>query len=270
MMLWDTMSNTRVTVSASALWRVGELIDVQIWPSVLNMSPAHDTIEAYRDGVRRAEEELRGAGLLGPDGVDDGLHLALQVLTRSESELQARIFGPDGIRRALLSRRGRDHVLALRFGDSITIETVSVDGIQTAAQRILSCLGDAPAADVGSISAPTGDVVRRLDEAINGAAYSDALYALGADERESMKLGTALADCRGYTEIVAGESWEGRTQQSSGAVVIYETVRGRVVGSPSVSPDGQLWTTMSAGSGHRIKQAIGLLVETLPSGQWMP
>ncbi|MFW0797738.1 ESX secretion-associated protein EspG [Gordonia sp. CPCC 205515] len=270
MMMWDTTSDTRVTVSADALWRVGELIDVQIWPSVLNMSLAYDTIEAYQDGMRRAEDELRGAGLLGPEGVDDGLHLALQVLTRSECGLQARIFGTDGVRRVALARRGRDHVLALRFGDSITIETVAVDGVQTAAQRIIACLGDATAADVGSISAPTGDVVRRLDEATTPAGYTDALYALGADEREAMKLGTALADCHGYTEIVAVESWEGRTQQSSGAVVVYETVRGRVVGSPSVSPDGQMWTTLSAGSGHRIKQAIGLLVETLPSGQWMP
>ncbi|MGV9709741.1 ESX secretion-associated protein EspG [Gordonia sp. NPDC003424] len=264
------MSDTRATLSANALWRVGELIDVQIWPSVLNMAPAYDTIEAYQDGARRADEELRAAGLLGTDGVDDGLQLALAILTRYESGLAARIFGTDGVRRVCLARRGRDHVLALRFGDSVTIETVAVDGVQTAAQRIIACLGDIAPADVGTISAPTADLARRLDEAAAPAAYSDALYALGADERESMKLGTALADCRGYTEIVAAESWEGRTQQSSGAVVIYETVRGRVVGSPSVSPDGQMWTTLSAGSGHRIKQAIGLLVETLPSGRWMP
>ncbi|MFW0783831.1 ESX secretion-associated protein EspG [Gordonia sp. CPCC 206044] len=268
-MMWDTASGVHQTLSADALWRVGEHLDIQIWPTVLDLSPRHDTVEAYREGAANADAELRAAGVLGSEGIDDDFHLALRIVSDPDAELQVRVFGEDGVRRISLTRRGHDHVLVLRYGESITVETVSVDGISSAAQKIVSCVGEADAADIASVSVLTDELVGRLDAATTSADYAEALYALGVDQQEAMKLGTGLADCRGYIEIVAYESWEGRTQQSSGAVAIYETARGRVVGSPSVSPDGQMWTTLSAGSGHRIKQAIGLLVETLPSGRWL-
>ncbi|WP_237421550.1 ESX secretion-associated protein EspG [Gordonia sp. SID5947] len=263
------MTDLLHTISVDALWRAGELIDVQIWPTVLDMSARYDTIDAYQAGVAEADAELRTAGLLGPEGVDENFHLALRMVTAPEVQLQARVFGEGGVRRILLARRGREHVLVLRYGSSVTVETVSVDGVDSAAQKIVSCLGAADEAKLTSVSLPTAELAERLDAATSSAEYSEVLYALGVDQQESMKLGTAFADCRGYAEIVAYETWEGRTQQASGAVAVYETARGRVVGSPSVSPDGQMWTTLSAGSGHRIKQAIGLLVETLPNGRWL-
>ncbi|GAB92214.1 ESX secretion-associated protein EspG [Gordonia rhizosphera] len=267
--MWDTIPDVRHTISVDSLWRLGELVDLQIWPTVLDMSARFDTIEAYRAGVARADAELLTAGVLGPEGVAENLHMALSIVGGPESELQVRVFGGDGVRRISLTRRGRDHVLVLRYGDEVRIEIVSVDGIDSAAKKIVDCLGDGAAADVASVSVPSAELAARLDAATTAPEYSDTLYALGVDQRESTRLGAALADCQGYAEIVAYESFQGRTHEASGAVAIYETARGRVVGSPSVSPDGQMWTTLSAGSGHRIKQAIGLLVETLPNRRWM-
>lgn len=267
--MWGTALDVRYTMSADALWRAGELIDVQIWPSVLDMSMRYETVDEYQAGTARADAELREIGAFGPEGIADGLHLALRIISSPETQIHARIFSGGEVRRILLARRGLDHVQVLRMADSITIESVSVDGIDSAAQRIVACLGAGDAADVGSVSGPTVDLAARLDAAETSAQYAETLYALGINQNDSMKLGVAFADCQGYTEVVAYESVEGRSQQSSGAVAIYETARGRVVGSPSMSPDGEKWTTLSAGSGHRIKQAIAMLMETLPSGRWM-
>ena len=51
------------------------------------------------------------------------------------------------------------------------------------------------------------------------------------------------------------------------AVGVFYTKRGRIVGAPSASPSGQLWTTLKAGSDHAIKQAIGQLVELSGGGR---
>ena len=270
-MTWGTALDVRQLISADALWRAGQLVGIQTWPSVLDLGPRFDTVDAYQRALREAEAELRDAGLLGVEGVDDSLHFALQTVAAPQSQLQARVYGEAGVRRISLTRHGFEHVLVLQYGDSCTLETVAVDGTASAAARVSACLGDVGAANVGAVSLPTDELARRLDEATDAADYAETLYAMGVDQRESAVFGAAFGECSGFTEIVAAESHHnGTQQQSSGAVVIYETARGRVVASPSMSPDGLRWTTLSAGSGHRIRQAIGLLVETLPSGRWMP
>jgi len=60
---------------------------------------------------------------------------------------------------------------------------------------------------------------------------------------------------------------EGRISRRSVAVGVFYTKRGRIVGAPSASPSGQLWTTLKAGSDHAIRQAIGQLVE-LSAERW--
>lgn len=268
-MTWGTASAVRATLSSDAMIRLGELLDVQVWPPVLAIENTHDTEAAHRAAMERADAELRGAGFLTIDGVADDLHLAVQIIAAPETQLEARTYADTGVRRMSLLRRGHDHVLVLRYADEVTIETVFVDGVQSAGAQLTGLLGDAAALDLpASVSAPTDDLVERLDGASDAAEYTDALYTVGVDGRNAPILGGALGALSGHTEVVASQTWEGTTQQTSGAVVIYETARGRVVASPSMSPDGRRWTTFAAGTGHRIRQAIGLLVETLPSGRW--
>lgn len=58
----------------------------------------------------------------------------------------------------------------------------------------------------------------------------------------------------------------GRISRRPAAVGIFYTKRGRIVGAPSASPSGQLWTTLKPGSDHAISQAIGQLVELSDDG----
>ena len=268
-MTWGAASAVRATFSTDAMVRLGELLDVQVWPPVLAIESTHDTELSHRAAMDRADAELRGAGFLTVEGIVDDLQLAIQIIAAPESQLEARSYTEAGVRRMSLLRSGHDHVLALRFGNEVTIETVSVEGAASAAAQLTALLGDGAALDLAaSISAPTDDLVDRLDAASGMQEYTDALYTIGVDARNAATLGGALGSLQGHTEVVASQMWEATTQQSSGAVVIYETARGRVVASPSMSPDGRRWTTFAAGTGHRIRQALGLLVETLPSGRW--
>ena len=72
-----------------------------------------------------------------------------------------------------------------------------------------------------------------------------------------------------FAEIVyyALDDDEDLIARSPAAVGVFYTKRGRIVAGPSVSPAGQLWTTLKAGSDHAISQAIGQLVE-LSGGRW--
>lgn len=92
---------------------------------------------------------------------------------------------------------------------------------------------------------------------------SDRIRALGADTRTAMMLGSALAARLAFAEIVyyALDADLDRVARSAGAVGLFYTKRGRIVGAPSSSPSGQLWTTLKPGSDYTVKQAIGQLVE---------
>ena len=110
---------------------------------------------------------------------------------------------------------------------------------------------------------------RNLIGTHDAAQLADRVRALGAEPRAAMVLGSALSSRMAFAEIVyyALDDDEGRISRRSVAVGVFYTKRGRIVGAPSASPSGQLWTTLKAGSDHAIRQAIGQLVE-LSAERW--
>ncbi|WP_342213049.1 ESX secretion-associated protein EspG [Nocardia neocaledoniensis] len=51
---------------------------------------------------------------------------------------------------------------------------------------------------------------------------------------------------------------------------VYPPARGGIVGAPMPAPDGQVWSTITPGTDHRLTQAVGALLEGLPGGGWRP
>ena len=258
------------TLTNDALLAVAERLGIQTLPQVLAVGPQQDSYEEWRAARDRAVDELTAAGVFDAEGdVDPETAQALSVLAQPDRELVARGFAEDRRLRLCLARRGEQHALAARDGDTFEITTIWCDGSPEALARpLLAALGPAAPADVAGFSAPADELAGRLDTAEDTGDFADTIYALGVGDRDATVLAAAFASCRGFTEIVAYSHREGRTARAPGAVAVYDTARGRIAAAPMVSPDQQVWSTVTTGSDHRVMQAIATLLEGLPGGRW--
>lgn len=259
-----TLTNDSVIALAAQL-------GVQTLPLVLSVGPQQDSYEDWSQGQERARADLLRGRIIDARGdVEPDIATALFVLAQPDRELAARIFTSDGRVSVCLARRGEEHALAVRRGDSLDIRTVWADGRgDSLARPIIDALGACPPADVASFSALATDLSERFDAAQTSEDYASAVYSLGVADTDATAYGLALASCHSYAEVVAYAYADGVTNPARGAVVVYDTVRGRIVAAPGVAPDQRLWTTLTSGTDHRIAQAISALIDSLPGGRWM-
>lgn len=260
------------TLTNDGLLAVADRLGVQTLPLALSIGPQQDSFDEFRAALDRAVADLIAAGVIDADGeIDTELASALFTLAQPEYELAMRSYGDQGGRRACLVRRGTEHALAVRVGDRVEVRPIWVDGSGSALSKpLLAVLDSCSAAEVANLSAPTDALAERLNAASTTADYTDAMYALGADDREATVLGVAFGSCHTYAEIVASTHHDGLTTRVPGTVAIYDTARGRIVVAPMVAPDQQLWSTVTPGSDHRVAQAFTALLDGLPGGRWLP
>ena len=247
-------------------------LDIQSWPVVLGVTARQATVAERNAAIAVGAESLAARGLLEAGEPIDDLVLAVRALTHPDVEVEIRFTDPEttAVRRVSLCRNASRNSLALRRGDVITVQAVDITSTDMLAGRVADLLGDEDVVTIDGISAPTDELGARLDRCRSATDVAQTLHALGANEADTTAAALAFAECRARVEIVACEFVEGNPTQSSGAVAVYSTPRGRMVTSPSKSSDGRSWTTISPGTSHRIKQAVTRLIETLPSGRWTP
>ncbi|WP_043647726.1 ESX secretion-associated protein EspG [Nocardia thailandica] len=260
------------TLTNDALLAVADRLGVQTLPLVLAAGPRQDTIDAWRAARDRAVADLTAAGTFdGYGDVTGDLADALYTLTQPDAELSGRSYRADGTTRICVARRGTRHATAVRTGDEFEIATTGIDGSdRELARLLLGALPDCPPAEVAAASVAADDLARRLDAADTTTDYVDAMYALGIAAHDAAVLGAAFGSCHGYAEIVAAVHHDGLTTRAPGAVAVYDTARGRIVVAPTTAPDGQVWSTITPGTDHRLTQAVGALLEGLPGGRWLP
>jgi hypothetical protein len=252
------------------LQAVASRIGVQALPVVLDLRPRHATETALIAAIDNATRALTERGLICNGEVMPDLVPMLRALQRSDRELAMRFVTPDGTARVAVIRQGAQCISARRVGNEITMDVVEGQpSLSVAVRALLAHLPASPAADIGAVGAPLDVASEALSGTHDATLLSDRIRTLGAEPRTAMLLGSALASRQAFAEIVyyALDDEEDRISRSAAAVGVFYTKRGRIVAGPSVSPAGQLWTTLKAGSDHAISQAIGQLVE-LSGGRW--
>ncbi|WP_131806721.1 ESX secretion-associated protein EspG, partial [Mycobacteroides abscessus] len=124
------------------------------------------------------------------------------------------------------------------------------------------------AAQITPVGAPQQEMRERLTGTHDSAELADRVRALGADPQTAMLLGSALGSRAAFAEIVyyALSAEDDRITRAPAAIGVFYTKRGRIVGAPSISPNGQIWSTLKPGSDHTIGQAVRQLVELSDEG----
>lgn len=258
------------TLTDDELQVVGERVGVQGFPTVLNVRPRYQTVDALDAAFDVATRSLVARGLIVDGAIDPDLVPILRALRRPERELAMRLVTPDGIARVCVIRCGGAGVVARRVANTISLQVADgAAGLSWATQTLLGELPRAEAAQISPVGAPTETVARNLIGTHDARSLADRVRALGAEPRAAMVLGSALSSRMAFAEIVYFALCRDRDRISRrpAAVGVFYTKKGRIVGAPSASPSGQLWTTLKPGSDHTIGQAISQLVE-LSTDQW--
>ncbi|MFB7721513.1 MULTISPECIES: ESX secretion-associated protein EspG [unclassified Nocardia] len=259
------------TLTNDSVMALAAELGVQTLPLVLSIAPQQDSHREWNEGQARARDDLRRGRIIDNHGdVESGMATALFVLAQPDRELAARIYTANGQIRVCLARRGEESVLAVRRGDDLDIRSIwTNDSGDSLARPVLEALGAFPPADVASFSAPAAELSERFDNARTSEDFASAVYSLGVADTDATVYGLALASCHAYAEVVAYAYADGVTDRSPGAVVVYDTARGRIVAAPGVAPDQQVWSTLTPGTDHRVAQAISGLIDMLPGGRWL-
>lgn len=261
-----------ITLTNEGVMALAAELGVQTLPLVLAVGPRQTTHAEWNAAQDRARAEIRAARLLDAHGdVNADAAESLFVLAQPDRELAARIVTPDGLVRLCVARRGEANAVAVRRDDRFAISSLWTDGSGASLARpILDVLGPCPPAEVANFSAAASELSERLDAAEASADYTNACYALGMNETDATAYGLALGSCHAYAEVVAYAYTDGVTERSPGAVVVYDTARGRITSAPGIAPDQQVWSTLTPGTDHRVAQAITAMIESLPGRRWLP
>jgi hypothetical protein len=242
--------------------------DVGDFPTVLAVRPRHGRTESLDAAFDQATRALMARGLISDGMVAPDFASLVRALHRPDRELALRVVAPVGITRISIVRQGSLGVLARREGNKFVLRAHGAE-LREATQALLGELPQMQPAPIDPVGAPLDDMTECLDRSDDRPQLADRIYALGAERRSAMLLGSALSSRLAFAEIVysalAGD--EGRISRSPAAVAVFYTKRGRIVAAPSASPSGQLWSTLKTGSDHAISQAIGQLIE-LSAERW--
>jgi hypothetical protein len=251
------------------LQAVAGRVGVQSFPTVLAVRPRHSTIDRLDTALDEATRALAIREVIVDGVVDQDLVAVLHALQRPDRELAMRLMTPDGLARVCVARRAAMCVMARRIGHDFVLRVLDHGSeLGVVAAALVAELPRSAVADITPVGAPLATMAEALSGTHDPAVLADRVRAFGTDTRAAMLLGTALAARQAFAEIVYHElaSEDGRISRGPGAVGVFYTKRGRIVAAPSVSPVGQLWTTLKAGSDHALAQAIGRLVELSGEG----
>ncbi|WP_433733160.1 ESX secretion-associated protein EspG [Nocardia sp. CA-129566] len=262
-----------IDLNVDAALLLQRLVGIDSYPPVLALLP-----NIYRPEDRDRVDAVVGAQLTEAGMLEDGVvnpvvEQWLRCLYRPDVELVARILDagsddePQAMLRLSLVRAGETHVLAVRSDDHVVIQSVFQPDRQlgplTAA--IAAALGPLPAVRFEAMTAPAeqfGEVPDDQDE------RRRALVELGAEPHTAGVLSRVMDEVVRRAEVVVIEHHDGREAQPEFCVSVLDTPSGRIIVTPSVAMDGQLWSTYAPGDDAALHAGIAALVDLLPSRGW--
>lgn len=258
------------TLTDDELQVIGSRVGIQGFPTVLAMRPRYSTVDAHTAALDAATRRLAARGLISDGVVDPDLVPLLRALERPHRELAMRLVTPAGIARFSVVRRNGLQLLVRRVANDIVLRVIEAPpDLPGVTRALISELPRAEALQFAPVAAPQEAVSRYLTGTHDAAQLADRVRSLGAEPRTAMTLGAALSTRAAFAEIVhyALCSDQERIARQPAAIGVFYTKQGRIVGAPSASPSGQLWTTLKPGSDHVLGQAIGQLIE-LSAERW--
>ncbi|WP_040793337.1 ESX secretion-associated protein EspG [Nocardia paucivorans] len=264
-----------VDLNVDAALVLQDMVGIDSYPQVLALMPNIFDEEDARRVRAVVQEQLTEAGIIDGDLVHPRIAEWLRCLERPDVELEARLIdhsedadNPNVLRMSLV-RQGTNHVMAVRCDDYVVVQKVFHEGrsldILSAALR--SALGSARALQFEPFSTTVdqlADLPTDLDECRR------VLKELGAVPHTANVLTRVTEEVLRRGEVLMTEHRDGGSGafRTPSGVGILDTLSGRLITTPSMAMDGQLWSTYRPGDDAAIHAGVVALTELLPSHSW--
>ncbi|CCF62168.1 ESX secretion-associated protein EspG [Nocardia cyriacigeorgica] len=264
---------TVVDLDVDAALVLQELAGIDDYPQVLALLPNiydeddHARVHAVVLG------ELAAAGIVEDGRVHPVVGQWLHCLDRPDTELVVRVIdrgdGDDDLAmlRMSLVRQGEQHVLAMRCDDHVVIQPVFHEGrgFDTLTAAVLAAVGPCPPLEFEPLTATEEELGEVPSEQTE---RRQALLELGAHRQTAGVLSRVMDEVVRRAEIVMFEHHDGVQAVPKVSAAVLDTASGRIVVTPSVAMDGQLWATYLPGDDSAIGTAVAALVDLLPGRSW--
>lgn len=235
-------------------------LGLDVLPVVLGGTAHWDSTTDYEAAMRSAATSLADRDLVADGEIYHGLGIQLRALTRPSWELALRSHNNGVLTRVCIAA---DESLCTEVTFDTEHSTYTLRGGVDPADSVQRALGPSAAMDIAVVNAPTEALSIAFNAGPDVDTITAALITAGVPSIEAAQLGSAIAGCTSFTEIVGIPHALGSANVLAGIVTVYNTAYGRLVASSSTSADGTAWSSISSGSPTRLRQSINALVELM-------
>jgi hypothetical protein len=234
------------------------------YPTILAIPSHGATLDERRALFHGAWDGLRARGLVERGALDACLAGWLELLSRPEREVDARLRLDAGPRvRAVAAARRGHAVLAVLTADELRLSPVDESSLAAA---VVSLLPPHPTPRSRSISLPAADLERAAAAAGESPTrMENALRDSGLPRPDAQKVGSVLGSVVRMGQFGAAarpteRGGPGPRRRGPYAVSFYDTPEGRWQFTRRPSGDGREWSTLSPADHPRLVHSVSELL----------
>jgi hypothetical protein len=296
----DQTTRTDITVNVEGFWMLQALLDIRHVAPELRCRPFVSTDSMDWLNEHPGMAVMREQGIVTGETVEESIAARMRVLAAPDLELIALLsrgkllYGvkekgeggedeqvgsrdiPDNEFRVLLARRGSHWVSAVRVGDEITVDDVSVADTASIAALVFDALESIHHADPAAINAVNVPLEEMLEitKAWQSSGFNvfsgGDLRRLGISAATVAALGQALSDPAAEAAVYARQYRDDAKAPSASVLSLKDGSGGRIAMYQQARTAGsnEAWLAICPATPQLVQVGVKTVLETLPYGEW--
>ena len=268
-----------LTTTVDGLWVLQVLTGLEVLAPELGLRPHLPSAETKQMALAHPiAAELRSAGVITDNGVDEAVAEWLTVLARRDVGLLLYVQTPDRNgqpERALLARFARWWVVLERCDDLVRLGGAGTASTEHSAALVINTqigrlCGELPAATLRPVTLDAKELIARVRDREGLRRYLIE-QRLDGDQIGALLLAGATDRCvrSSLVALQSGvEAVPARSHIGPGVVTVIDTPTGRLV-AEHLEGDGRSWMIIGPGSAVTVGSAVQKMLRQLPAqGEW--
>jgi EspG family len=295
----DQTTRTDITVNVEGFWMLQALLDIRHVAPELRCRPFVSTDSMDWLNQHPGMAVMREQGIVTGDTVEESIAARMRVLAAPDLEIVALLsrgkllYGvkekdegeeeqvgtrdiPDNEFRVLLARRGSHWVSAVRVGDEITVDDVSVADTASIAALVFDALESIHHADPAAINAVNVPLEEMLEitKAWQSSGFNvfsgGDLRRLGISAATVAALGQALSDPAAEAAVYARQYKDDAKAPSASVLSLKDGSGGRIAmyQQGRTAGSNEAWLAICPATPQLVQVGVKTVLETLPYGEW--
>jgi hypothetical protein len=298
----DQTTRTDITVNVEGFWMLQALLDIRHVAPELRCRPFVSTDSMEWLNQHPGMAVMREQGIVTGETVNESVAARMRVLAAPDLEVIALLsrgkllYGvkekekeegagdepvgsreiPDNEFRVLLARRDQHWVSAVRVGDEITVDDVSIADTTSIASLVFDALESIHHADPAAINAVNVPLEEMLEitKAWQSSGFNvfsgGDLRRLGISAATVAALGQALSDPSAEAAVYARQYRDDAKAPSASVLSLKDGSGGRIAMYQQARTAGsnEAWLAICPATPQLVQVGVKTVLETLPYGEW--